>query len=64
MRYILIALIAIALVGCRSEHTSQADMKVLCDLEGRAYYVQPGVGDTSFVRRTSSADALCKGVKQ
>mgnify|MGYP005613556155 CR=1 FL=1 len=51
-----------ALVACsRSPENAAADEKVLCDpLTGDAYFVRPGVGDTSFVRRHPVMAGLCK----
>ncbi len=51
-----------ALVACsRSQENAAADEKVLCDpLTGDAYFVRPGVGDTSFVRRHAAMAGLCK----
>lgn len=51
-----------ALVACsRSPENAAADEKVLCDpLTGDAYFVRPGAGDTSFVRRHPGMAGLCK----
>ena len=51
-----------ALVACsRSPENAAADEKVLCDpLTGDAYFVRPGAGDTSFVRRHPVMAGLCK----
>lgn len=60
----IIAIVALlALYGCREQETfGEADGKILCDPEtGHAYYAQHGTWNTSFVIRTPSADAMCKG---
>lgn len=58
-RALVVVLLAIA--GCRADEVSQADRQIVCSLDGKAFYVKPGAGDISFVTRTPTADALCKG---
>jgi len=39
---------------------AEADGRILCDPEtGKAYFIDPGAGDISFVTPTPSADGLC-----
>jgi hypothetical protein len=52
------------LAGCsRSPQLSQADGQLLCSMNGTAFYIYPGAGDTSFVKRAPTADALCRRLK-
>ncbi len=53
--------LCLALAGCgRNEDLRMADEKVLCDPATRAaYFIRRGPGDTSFVKRNASLDALC-----
>ena len=58
-------LAAIALVGLsacgRQPANAAADEKVLCDPStGKAYFVRPGAGDTSFIKPNAAMDGLCK----
>lgn len=47
------------LSGCHAANRA-ADDKVLCDpTNGDAYYVEPNVGDTSFVRLSPQFKPLC-----
>jgi hypothetical protein len=51
----------LVLVGCSQPEYREADEQVLCHPKTHhAYHVKPGAGDTSFVRRNPSLDALCK----
>jgi len=50
---------ATLLAGCRGASVSQADNQILCNTKGEAFHVEPGIGDTSFVKRLPSADAVC-----
>lgn len=64
MRAAGIALLALVLLaGCRSESVSGLDEQIVCSLRGEAFFIRPGVGDTSFVIRTITADNLCKALK-
>jgi hypothetical protein len=55
-------LIAVLLLtGCgRDASVIEADNKVLCSLDGRAFLVTPRIGDLSFTQRIVPADLLCK----
>lgn len=60
MRFVLLVLLAACLCGC-NRIDAQADNKILFAADGCAYYVRPGAGDTSFVRRIPDADKpTCK----
>lgn len=56
LSWIIVALLA----GCRSDEAAQADKQILCSLDGKAFYVQPHVGDTVFMQRVPSSDPLCR----
>ena len=54
------------LTGCSRGEYGAADYRVLCDAEtNTAYYVEPGAGHTSFLRKSPQVDKLCnKGQPQ
>jgi hypothetical protein len=55
-----VGMVALLLAGCwRADSASEADYLVLCALDGRAFYMRPAAGDTTFVRRVPTADQLC-----
>jgi len=60
MRQALISLLAVLLVGCSRGEYGEQDGRIVCGLDGKAYQVGAGVGDNSFLRRLSQADALCR----
>lgn len=48
------------LTGCSRKEFRAADYRVLCDAEtNTAYYVEPGAGQTSFLRKSPQFDKLC-----
>lgn len=62
MKYLLVIL-ALLLAACGRQENRAADYKVLCDPKlQQAFYITPGAGDTSFVRRNPSLDDLCKQI--
>jgi hypothetical protein len=44
------------LSGCREPDLAMADGRVLYDSDGRAFYVRPGFGDTSFIKPVPDAN--------
>lgn len=65
MKKLLIITLILLLVGCdRNSLHSQADELVLCNPTTKgAFYIRPGVGDTSFVKRNPSMDIMCNEQK-
>lgn len=49
---------ALLLAGCSPENR-MADGKILCDLDGSAFHVRPGAGDTSFIKPLPAANSVC-----
>lgn len=61
MKAIAIVLAAFVVSACNRANYGQADNMVLCDpMSGKGFFVSPGAGETSFVKRAQSTDALCK----
>lgn len=63
MKIIIIASLATMLSGCPVENPRyhKADHRILYDITGCAYMVQPDVGDAAFVGRLPDADKpTCK----
>ena len=56
IKYLLLALL---LTGCSRGLYGEQDYQVLCSLDNKAYYAEPGAGDTTFLRRTQGIDKLC-----
>jgi hypothetical protein len=55
------SIILLAVLGGCSPEAAQSDKKVLCSLEGEAFFVHPiSAGWASHVIRAPSADGLCK----
>ena len=56
--------LVLLLVGCVRGEISKADNRVLCDAETKeGYYVQPGAGQVSFLRKSPQFDKLCNDGK-
>jgi hypothetical protein len=62
MKFAASIILLAVLGGCsRPEEALQSDKKILCSLEGEAFYVHPlSAGWASHVIRAPSADVLCK----
>lgn len=48
--------LVLTLAGCRNDNYAGADERILNDAAGCAFYVEPGIGETSFVKRMKDAD--------
>ena len=65
MRRAIFILVVAFLSACtRSPTVLQKDVTTMCSLGGESYSVRHGVGDTSFVVRTTDNDALCAALKE
>lgn len=61
MKKLLIIAATILLTACGRDAYRSADYNILCAPDtGYAYYVDPGMGDTSFLRRSKQFDHICK----
>lgn len=61
MKAIAIVLAAFVVSACDRADYGEADNIVLCDpVRGKGFFVSPAGGQTSFVKRAPSTDALCK----
>jgi len=58
--YKILFVAILVLTGCSNNYRG-ADYKVLCDPKTKeAYYVEPGIGHTSFLRKNSNLNDVCK----
>lgn len=67
-KFVMNKIFAIALttllVGCGWDSYRAADYQIVCGVETKAaYYVEPGAGATSFLRKSPQFDKLCKDGK-
>ena len=61
MNKLIIIAATILLTACGRDIYRSADYNILCAPDtGYAYYVEPGIADTSFLRRSKQFDNICK----